>query len=127
MDLFKDPSDDPPKQARSRKSKRPPCTPGELFDFCWTLFIRVKAAYPSISDDLVNSFHLLLATADYVYCNAFIENRDDLLNPNFMTRPFMSVPTFYVCPHLLCLSPPFMYFHLLCLSPTIIFLLTSPS
>ena len=87
VDLFKDPSDDPPKQARSRKSKRPPCAPGELFDFCWTLFIRVKAAYPSISDDLVNSFHLLLATADYVYCNAFLENRDDLLNPNFMTRP----------------------------------------
>lgn len=85
--MFKDPSEDPPKLNRSRKSKRPPCTPGELFDFCWTLFIRVKAAYHSISDDLVNSFHLLLATADYVYCNAFMDNRDDLLNPAFMTRP----------------------------------------
>merc|ERR1719192_236828 len=81
VDLFRDPAEDPPKLNRSRKSKRPPCTPGELFDFCWTLFIRVKAAYHSISDDLVNSFHLLLATADYVYCNAFMDNRDDLLNP----------------------------------------------
>ena len=97
VDLFKDPSEDPPKQVRSRKSKRPPCTPGELFDFCWTLFIRVKAAYPSISDDLVNSYHLLLATADYIYCNAFIENRDDLLNPNFMTRPIEETKKTNLC------------------------------
>ena len=81
--LFKDPSEDPPKQVRSRKSKRPPCTPGELFDFCWTLFIRVKASFPGISDDLVNSYHLLLATIDYVYSNAVMENREDLLNPTF--------------------------------------------
>merc|ERR1719470_123945 len=56
---------------------------GELFDFCWTLFIRVKAAFPSISDDLVNSYHLLLATCDYVYSNAVMDKRDDLLNPGF--------------------------------------------
>ena len=42
--------------------------------------------YPSISDDLVNSYHLLLATCDYVYCNAVYEHRDDLLNPDFMTH-----------------------------------------
>ena len=87
IDLFKDPSDDPPKVNRSRKSKRPPCTPGELFDFIWTLFIKTKASFPSISDDLVNSYHLLLATCDYVYCNAWLEKRDDLLNPDFMSRP----------------------------------------
>ena len=97
VDLFKDPSDDPPKVNRSRKSKRPPCTPGELFDFCWTLFIRVKAAYPSISDDLVNSYHLLLATCDYVYCNAYLENREDLLNPNFMTQPVDDVERTNLC------------------------------
>jgi len=83
VDLFRDPAQDPPKVNRSRKSKRPPCTPGELFDFCWTLFIRVKAAFPSISDDLVNSYHLLLATCDYVYSNAVMDRRDDLLNPGF--------------------------------------------
>jgi len=83
VDLFRDPAQDPPKIARSRKSKRPPCTPGELFDFCWTLFIRVKAAFPGISDDLVNSYHLLLATCDYVYSNAVMDKREDLLNPGF--------------------------------------------
>ena len=45
------------------------------------------------------------------------------------TRPhgfFMSVPTYYVCPHLLCLSPPIMSVptyhvcpHISCLSPPI--------
>merc|ERR1719167_1426128 len=83
VDLFRDPALDPPKTVRSRKSKRPPCTPGELFDFCWTLFIRVKAAFPAISDDLVNSYHLLLATCDYVYSNAVMDKREDLLNPSF--------------------------------------------
>jgi len=83
VDLFRDPAQDPPKVARSRKSKRPPCTPGELFDFCWTLFIRVKASFSGISDDLVNSYHLLLATCDYVYSNAVHDGRKDLLNPSF--------------------------------------------
>jgi len=100
VDLFKDPSDDPKSSKadkRSRKSKRPNCTPGELFDFCWTLFIRIKAVYPSISDDLVNSYHLLLATCDYVYCNAFIDKREDLLNENFMTVPLEDVDLSSLC------------------------------
>jgi len=81
--IFKDPAGDPPKVARSRKSKRPPCTAGELFDFTWTLYIREKAAFPCISDDLVNSYHLLLAACDFVFSNAVMDRREDLLNPNF--------------------------------------------
>ena len=82
--IFKDPAGDPPKVARSRKSKRPPCTAGELFDFTWTLYIREKAAFPSISDDLVNSYHLLLCALDLVFTNALLCNaRKDLLNPHF--------------------------------------------
>jgi len=83
VDLFKDPSQDPTRLPRSRKQKRPPCSPGEVFDFCWTLFIRVKGDFPSISDDLVNSYHLLLSCIDYIYGCAWTERRDDLLNPGF--------------------------------------------
>merc|ERR1712208_271383 len=43
-----------------------------------------------------------------------------------LTSPIMSVPTFYVCPQILCLSPPIMSVptcyvcpHLLCLSPPV--------
>ena len=83
VDLFRDPADDPPRVQRSRKQKRPPCSPGEVFDFCWTLFIRVKGHFPAISDDLVNSYHLLLSCVDYVHSQAWVEDRTDLLNPVF--------------------------------------------
>jgi len=83
VDLFNDPSKDPPKVPRSRKQKKPPSTPGDVFDFCWTLFIRIKADFPSISDDLVNSYHLLLSCIDHVHGNAVMASRDDLLNPTF--------------------------------------------
>ena len=59
VDLFQDPSGTTKK---SRKSAT--CTPSELFDFIWTLFVRTKADIPAISDDLLNSHHLLLAVLD---------------------------------------------------------------
>merc|ERR1711892_13202 len=83
VDLFRDPSQDPNRAPRSRKQKRPPCSPGELFDFCWTLFIRVKGEFPSISDDLVNSYHLLLSCVDYMFGCAWVDKREDLINPSF--------------------------------------------
>ncbi len=54
-----------------------------MFNFCWDLFVRVKADFPSISDDLVNSYHLLLSCVDYIYGNAVMGNRFDLLNEEF--------------------------------------------
>lgn len=51
-----------------------------MFDFCWGLFVRVKTDFPAISDDLVNSYHLLLSCIDYVYGNAVMAKRTDLLN-----------------------------------------------
>ena len=44
------------------------------------MFVRVKADFPDISDDLVNSYHLLLCCVDYIYANAVYFNRTDLLN-----------------------------------------------
>ena len=44
--------------------------------------MRVKADFPDISDDLVNSYHLLLCCVDYIYTNAVYSNRTDLLNDN---------------------------------------------
>lgn len=40
--------------------------------------------FPMISDDLVNSYHLLLCALDLVFTNALLCNaRKDLLNPEF--------------------------------------------
>lgn len=61
-----------------------PITSNDVFSFCWTLFIHVKANFPAISNDLVNSYHLLLACIDFCYGNALVaENAKDLLNPQF--------------------------------------------
>ena len=57
--------------------------PGEVFEYTWGLFIRVKALCPDISDDLVNSYHLLLSCVDHIYACAVMANRTDLLNEKF--------------------------------------------
>lgn len=86
-DIFKDPIDDISRPPRSRRNKTFPCTPARVFEFCWTLFICIKGAFPDISDDLVNSYHLLLVCCDLIYSNALLANRKDLLNPNFPGLP----------------------------------------
>lgn len=44
----------------------------------------ITGNFPMISDDLVNSYHLLLCALDLVYGNALqCPNRKELLNPNF--------------------------------------------
>ena len=43
----------------------------------------VSGNFPAISDDLVNSYHLLLCCCDWFYANALLSNRRDLLNPHF--------------------------------------------
>ncbi|KAI5626959.1 retinoblastoma-like protein 2 isoform X2 [Silurus asotus] len=83
-DIFKPPSDEPPRTHRNRKQKRHPCTVAELFQFCWVLFVHAKGNFPMISDDLVNSYHLLLCAFDLVYSNSLLcSSRKDLLNPTF--------------------------------------------
>ncbi|XP_012233373.1 retinoblastoma-like protein 1 isoform X3 [Linepithema humile] len=86
-DIFKDPKEDTTRPPRSRRHKAVPCTPSRVFEFCWTLFIYIKGTFPDISDDLVNSYHLLLVCCDLIYNNAVLANRKDLLNPNFSGLP----------------------------------------
>ncbi|XP_013878432.1 retinoblastoma-like protein 2 [Austrofundulus limnaeus] len=86
--IFKAPSDEPPRVHRSRKQRRHPCTVSEVFNFCWVLYVHTKGNFPMISDDLVNSYHLLLCSLDLVLTNALLCNaRKDLLNPSFKGLP----------------------------------------
>ncbi|KAM9376938.1 retinoblastoma-like protein 2 isoform 2-T2 [Pholidichthys leucotaenia] len=86
--IFRAPSEEPPRVHRSRKQRRHPCTVSEVFHFCWVLFVHAKGNFPMISDDLVNSYHLLLCTLDLVFTNALLCNaRKELLNPNFKGLP----------------------------------------
>lgn len=100
-DIFKNIIDDNTKPSRSRRNRVAPCTTTKAFEFCWTLFICVKGAFPDISDDLVNSYHLLLACCDFVYSNALLSNRKDLLNPNFIGKFFIYILFFFLSHSLL--------------------------
>lgn len=43
----------------------------------------VKGKFPDVTDDLVNSYHLLLACCDLMFANAVLADRRDILNPAF--------------------------------------------
>ncbi|XP_037834216.1 retinoblastoma-like protein 2 [Kryptolebias marmoratus] len=86
--IFKAPAEEPPRVHRSRKQRRHPCTVSEVFNFCWVLYVHTKGNFPMISDDLVNSYHLLLCSLDLVLTNALLCNaRKELLNPSFKGLP----------------------------------------
>ncbi|XP_052816423.1 retinoblastoma-like protein 1 isoform X2 [Mya arenaria] len=85
--IFKSPADEAPRQPRSRKQRKLPCSLQDVFNFCWTMFVQVKGNFPAISDDLVNSYHLLLCNIDWFYGNALLGGRKDLLNPEFSGLP----------------------------------------
>ncbi|XP_029191075.1 retinoblastoma-like protein 1 [Acropora muricata] len=88
LEIFKDPREENAKTQRGRKSRKQPCGVGDVFAFCWTLYIQAKGHFPAISDDLVNSYHLLLCCLDLFFANAlYTKNRRDLLNPNFEGLP----------------------------------------
>ncbi|KAK3744453.1 hypothetical protein QZH41_012866 [Actinostola sp. cb2023] len=84
LDLFRDPNEEVPKGRAGRKSRKHPCNPGEVFAFGWTLYVQAKGNFPAISDDLVNSYHLLLCCLDLVYGNASTApHKKNLINPSF--------------------------------------------
>lgn len=49
----------------------------------WFSISLLSGNFSAISDDLVNSYHLLLCCIDWFYANALLSNRKDLLNPQF--------------------------------------------
>ncbi|KAJ1524171.1 hypothetical protein ONE63_010698 [Megalurothrips usitatus] len=86
-DLFQEPGPELPQLPKSRKQKNQPCTPARVFELTWTLFVSIKVDYPDVRDDLVNSYHMLLACCDLIFANALLADRRDLLNPVFPGLP----------------------------------------
>ncbi|KAM4606841.1 retinoblastoma-like protein 2 [Discoglossus pictus] len=88
QEVFKSGQEEQPRQHRGRKQRRQPCTVADVFRFCWVLFVQAKGNFPMISDDLVNSYHLLLCALDLMYGNALqCPNRRELLNLDFKALP----------------------------------------
>lgn len=67
----------------NKRTKVHPPTTKKLFEFTWALYICVKSSFPEVRDDLVHSYHLLLAACDFVFTNAFLSDRKDIINPKF--------------------------------------------
>ncbi|XP_038606007.1 retinoblastoma-like protein 1 [Tachyglossus aculeatus] len=87
-DVFQNPYEGPRRVLRSKRQRPTPGTAGDLFNFCWTLFVYTKGHFRRIGDDLVNSYHLLLCCLDLTYALAIsCSNRRDLLNPSFRGLP----------------------------------------
>lgn len=63
-------------------------TTADIYYFCWVLYINTKATRPTTSEDLVDSYHLLLACIDFCYSNALVTKfAHDVLNPKFEGLP----------------------------------------
>lgn len=84
VDLFKEPKLTPALKAKKRTMG---LNINKLFEFTWMLFLCLKSRVPDVAEDLVNSFHLLLATCDLMFANVLLENRREFLNPAFTGLP----------------------------------------
>lgn len=91
-----------PKLHRNRKQKigfrSMQCTPAKIFEFIWNLYITIRGEDSSYSNDLVQSYHLLLGICDLAFKNAFLTERRDLLNPQFSGLPADWSSPDFTCP-----------------------------
>lgn len=90
-------------QRRGKKSKPQPCTSGQLYKFCWKLFICAKSEYPDQNGDLVKSYNMLLCCLDLVYANVIAEGRTDLVNPAFEGLPKYFISQGVIPPEPVCI------------------------
>uniref|UniRef100_A0A8C6PP10 RB transcriptional corepressor like 2 n=1 Tax=Nothobranchius furzeri TaxID=105023 RepID=A0A8C6PP10_NOTFU len=91
--IFKTPSEELLRVHRSRKQRwvhvtSDPSLESTCFLFWVCSLLLAPGNFPMISDDLVNSYHLLLCALDLVLTNALLcSARRDLLNPSFKGLP----------------------------------------
>ncbi|XP_041984405.1 retinoblastoma-like protein 1 isoform X2 [Aricia agestis] len=76
-----------PNNPKSKKHKLQPCSTNALFEFTWCLYVCVKGEFHNSADDLVDMYHILLSCLDFVFANAFMARRIDLINPGFKVVP----------------------------------------
>ncbi|XP_048483799.1 retinoblastoma-like protein 1 [Plutella xylostella] len=89
QEIFSGLTNDPikPNARMSKKQKLQPCSTNAVYELTWCLYISVKGEFHNNADDLVDMYHVLLACLDFVFSNAFMSRRVDLLNPSFRGLP----------------------------------------
>lgn len=86
-EIFLGLTNEPLKSNSKRRPKLQLCSTNALFEFTWVLYICVKGEFHKSAHDLVDMYHLLLACLDFVFANAFMSRRIDLINPAFKGIP----------------------------------------
>lgn len=71
----------PQKGKKSKQANK--CTPNNVYEFCWYLFILAQGENSACNMDIVTSFHMLLCCIDLIFANIVADKRDDLLNMKF--------------------------------------------
>ncbi|KAJ0174200.1 hypothetical protein K1T71_010346 [Dendrolimus kikuchii] len=87
QEIFTELTNEPLKSSSKKRAKQLPCTTNALFEFTWCLYICVKGEFHNSADDLVDMYHILLSCIDFVFGNAFMSRRVDLINPEFTGLP----------------------------------------
>ncbi|CAH2089413.1 unnamed protein product [Euphydryas editha] len=88
QEIFSGLTNEPVKSnTKSKKQKLQPCTTNALFEFTWCMYVCVKGEFHNSAHDLVDMYHVLLSCLDYVFANAFMARRIDLINPAFKGLP----------------------------------------
>ncbi|XP_061384058.1 retinoblastoma-like protein 2 [Danaus plexippus] len=88
QEIFSGLTNEPVKSnTKSKKQKLQPCTTNALFEFSWCLYVCVKGEFHNSADDLVDMYHVLLSCLDFVFANAFMARRYDVINPAFKGLP----------------------------------------
>ncbi|XP_045502075.1 retinoblastoma-like protein 1 isoform X1 [Colias croceus] len=87
QEIFTGLTNEPVKTKSSKKQKLQRCSTNALFNLTWCLYVCVKGEFHNSADDLVDMYHLLLSCLDFMFANAFMSRRTDLLNPSFKGLP----------------------------------------
>lgn len=69
------------------------CSTNALYEFTWCLYVCIKGEFHNSADDLVDMYHVLLSCLDFVYVNAFMDKRTDLINPEFKGKKSLAMFT----------------------------------
>ncbi|CAK1550681.1 unnamed protein product [Leptosia nina] len=99
QEIFTGLNNEPVKTKSSKKQKQQLCNTNALFNLTWCLYISVKGEFHNSADDLVDMYHLLLSCLDFMFANAFMADRRDLINPSFKGLPSDWQEDDYVVPN----------------------------
>ncbi|CAF0988009.1 unnamed protein product [Didymodactylos carnosus] len=76
-----------PKLLKNKRSQQSVISQHDLYSLCWSLFSLTKSKFPTISNDLVSAYHLLVACMNLFYVNVIQSKLNHLLKGAYTSSP----------------------------------------